>query len=48
VAEIITVDLPRPRPATLASDPAAAAIDAAVRAVLAEVRPPELTPWLNR
>ena len=29
VAEVIPVDLPRPRPATLAGDPAAAAIDAA-------------------
>jgi ABC-type nitrate/sulfonate/bicarbonate transport system ATPase subunit len=48
VAEIIPVDLPRPRPATLASDPAAAAIDAAVRQVLAEVRPPELAPWVDR
>jgi len=48
VAEIIPVDLPRPRPATLASDPAAAAIDAAVRAVLAEVHPPELAPWIDR
>jgi len=48
VAEIIPVDLPRPRPATLASDPAAAAIDAAVRTVLAEVRPPELAPWIDR
>jgi NitT/TauT family transport system ATP-binding protein len=48
VAEIIPVELPRPRPATLASDPAAARVDAAVRAVLAEVRPAELTPWLDR
>jgi NitT/TauT family transport system ATP-binding protein len=48
VAQVIPVDLPRPRPATLASDPAAAAVDAAVRAVLAEVHPPELTPWLDR
>ena len=48
VAEIIPVHLPRPRPATLAGDPAAAAIDAAVRAALAEVHPPELTPWLDR
>ena len=48
VAKVIPVDLPRPRPATLASEPAAAAIDAAVRAALAEVHPPELTPWLDR
>jgi NitT/TauT family transport system ATP-binding protein len=48
VAEIIPVELPRPRSATLASDPRAATVDAAVRAVLAEVHPPELTPWLDR
>jgi NitT/TauT family transport system ATP-binding protein len=48
VAEIIPVDLPRPRSATLTGDPAAAGIDAAVRAALAEVHPPELTPWLDR
>ena len=48
LARIIPVDLPRPRPATLASDPAAAAIDASVREVLAEVHPPELTPWIDR
>jgi NitT/TauT family transport system ATP-binding protein len=48
VAQIIPVDLRRPRPATLASDPAAASIDAAVRAVLAEVHPAELTSWLDR
>ena len=48
VAKVIPVDLPRPRPATLAGDPAAAEIDAATRAALAEVHPPELTPWLDR
>lgn len=48
VAEIISVDLPRPRLATLAGDPAAAGIDAATRAALAEVHPPELTPWIER
>jgi NitT/TauT family transport system ATP-binding protein len=48
VATIIPVDLPRPRPATLAADPDAAAIDAAVRAALAEDHPAELTPWLDR
>ena len=48
VAQIIPVGLARPRPATLASDPAAAAVDAAVRTTLAEVHPPELTPWLDR
>jgi NitT/TauT family transport system ATP-binding protein len=48
VSRIIPVDLPRPRPATLGSDPRAAEIDAATRAALAEVHPPELTPWLDR
>jgi NitT/TauT family transport system ATP-binding protein len=48
VARIIPVDLARPRPATIAGDLAAAGIDAATRAVLAEVHPPELTPWLHR
>ncbi len=48
VAQISPVDLPRPRPATLSGDPAAASIDAAARAALVEVHPPELTPWLDR
>jgi NitT/TauT family transport system ATP-binding protein len=48
VARIIPVELPRPRPATLAADATAGSIDAAVRAALAEVHPPELTPWLDR
>lgn len=48
VARIIGVDLPRPRPATLTGDATAAGIDAATRAALAEVHPPELTPWLER
>ncbi len=48
VDKIIPVDLPRPRPATLAGDPRAADIDAATRAALADVHPPELTPWLDR
>jgi NitT/TauT family transport system ATP-binding protein len=48
VARIIPVDLPRPRPTTLAGNPAAASIEAATRAVLAEVHPPELTPWIDR
>jgi NitT/TauT family transport system ATP-binding protein len=48
VARIIPVDLPRPRPATLATNAMAGSIDAAVRAALAEVHPPELTPWLDR
>jgi NitT/TauT family transport system ATP-binding protein len=48
VAETIPVDLPRPRPSTLAGEPGAAALDAAVRAALAEVHPPELAPWIDR
>ena len=48
VAQVIPVELPRPRPAALAGDPAAAAVDAAVRSALAEVHPPEITPWLDR
>jgi NitT/TauT family transport system ATP-binding protein len=48
VGRIIPVELPRLRPAMLATDATAGSIDAAVRAALAEVHPPELTPWLNR
>jgi len=45
LAREIPVDLPRPRPASAASAPD---LDAAVRAALAEVHPPELTPWVDR
>jgi NitT/TauT family transport system ATP-binding protein len=45
VARIIPVDLPRPRPA---ASQATAAIDAEVRAALAEVHPAEPTSWLDR
>jgi NitT/TauT family transport system ATP-binding protein len=48
VARIIPVDLPRPRSTTLAGNRAAATIEAATRAVLAEVHTPELTPWIDR
>lgn len=48
VARVIPVDLPRPRSARLAGDPAAAAIEAATREALAGVHPAELTPWLDR
>ena len=48
VARVVPVDLPRPRPAAQAGDPAAAAIDQAVRATLADVHPAELTPWIDR
>ncbi|MGZ6255959.1 MAG: ABC transporter ATP-binding protein [Candidatus Limnocylindria bacterium] len=46
VARVIPVDLPRPRQATAAGT--ATGLDAEVRAVLAEVHPPELTPWIDR
>jgi NitT/TauT family transport system ATP-binding protein len=45
VARVTPVDLSRPRPAT---SQATAAIDAEVRAALAEVHPAELTPWTDR
>jgi len=45
VARVIPVDLPRSRPA---ANQAAAALDAEVRAALAEVHPAELTPWTDR
>jgi len=45
VERVIPVDLPRPRPA---ASQATAAIDAEVRAALAEVHPAELTPWTDR
>jgi NitT/TauT family transport system ATP-binding protein len=45
VARVIPVDLPRPRPA---ASQATAAIDAEVRAALAEVHPAELSPWTDR
>lgn len=44
VARVLPVELPRPRPVQL-TDPAAAELDRAVRATLAEVHPPELAPW---
>jgi len=46
VARIVEVDLPRPRP-VLSGDPAAARVDRAVREALAEVHPPELSPWTD-
>jgi NitT/TauT family transport system ATP-binding protein len=41
----IPVQLPRPRPASTAADPAAAAVEAEVRAALASVHAPELEGW---
>jgi NitT/TauT family transport system ATP-binding protein len=48
VARVIPVDLPRPRPASPAGDPAASALDEETRAALAELHPPELTRWVDR
>ncbi len=48
VAQVILVEVPRPRPPALTGDPGAVAIDAAVRAALAGVHPAELTPWVDR
>ncbi len=45
VAEVVDVDLPRPRPADLMGDARAAALDARVRAALESVHPLELRPW---
>lgn len=45
VAADIPVSLPRPRPASSAADPAAAAVEAEVRAALASVHAPELEGW---
>jgi NitT/TauT family transport system ATP-binding protein len=41
VARLVPIDLPRPRDV----DVAAAQLDAAIRAALASVHPPELAPW---
>jgi NitT/TauT family transport system ATP-binding protein len=45
VAADIPVPLPRPRPATTLTDPAAAEVEARVRAALGSVRAPELEGW---
>jgi NitT/TauT family transport system ATP-binding protein len=45
VARIIPVELPRPRDVQIGADSRAAEIDSAIRATLASVHPPELTPW---
>jgi NitT/TauT family transport system ATP-binding protein len=45
LAADISVPLPRPRGAATASDPAAAALEARVRDVLASVHAPELSGW---
>ena len=48
VARVLEVDRPRPRPASGSGDPGTMALDSSVRAALAEVHPPELTPWVDR
>jgi NitT/TauT family transport system ATP-binding protein len=45
VARLIPVELPRPRDVRIGADSRAAEMDAAIRATLASVHPPELTPW---
>jgi len=45
VAAIVEVDLPRPRPADVMSDPSAAALAGRVRGALEAARPAELRPW---
>jgi NitT/TauT family transport system ATP-binding protein len=45
VARLIPVELPRPRDVRIAADRRAVEVDAAIRATLASVHPPELTPW---
>lgn len=48
LADLITVDLPRPRPAGLLAGARAAEIETLVRAALAAFHPPELEPWAAR
>ncbi|HYN64200.1 MAG TPA: ABC transporter ATP-binding protein [Candidatus Limnocylindrales bacterium] len=45
VARLISIDLPRPRNVDVGADSRAAEVDAAIRAALASVHPPELAPW---
>jgi NitT/TauT family transport system ATP-binding protein len=45
VARVLEVDLPRPRPVSLAGDARATTLEAEVRATLASVHAPELTSW---
>lgn len=47
VARLLTVDLPRPRDVRIGADSRAAEMDAAIRATLASVKPPELAPWTS-
>ncbi|HET9539490.1 MAG TPA: ABC transporter ATP-binding protein [Candidatus Limnocylindria bacterium] len=45
VARMVEVDLPRPRPVSLAGDATATRLEAEVRDTLASVHPPELASW---
>lgn len=45
IAQLIAVEIPRPRDVRVAADSRAAEVDAAIRATLASVHPPELAPW---
>jgi NitT/TauT family transport system ATP-binding protein len=47
VAQVVKVELARPRPAELSGDRRAAEIAAAVRAALAKVHPQEQAPWVS-
>jgi NitT/TauT family transport system ATP-binding protein len=48
LARLVSVDLPRPRPADLHGDPAAAACTAEVREALLEAHAAELRPWVEQ
>ena len=46
VAQLVEVGLPRPRPVDVATEVRAMEAEAAIRATLASVHPPELAPWV--
>ncbi len=48
VARLVDVELPRPREVGIASDARATEAEAAIRASLASVHPPELAPWAGQ
>jgi NitT/TauT family transport system ATP-binding protein len=47
VAQLVDVDLPRPRSIEQVAQRRAAEIEAAVRTTLAQVNPPELASWVT-
>jgi NitT/TauT family transport system ATP-binding protein len=47
IAQLVEVGLPRPRPVDVATETRALEAEAAIRATLASVRPPELAPWVS-